>query len=88
MSKCQRCGKCCVNVGTIFVHSGHPIIRAILQSVPDDFFQDDGPCPMYTVDSEGESLCLIHRYLGVRYKPSECRAYPEDGEECFREKDV
>jgi hypothetical protein len=75
MSKCQQCGRCCNDMGTIFVHSNHPIINAFLESfdgLADDYFRDGGNCPMHTIDSEGRSLCLIHKYLGKRYKRELC----------------
>lgn len=84
--ECKRCGRCCLDVGTIFVHSEHPIVKAILASVPDEYFRDDGPCPMLEINGR-EAACLLHKHLGMDAKPEVCREYPEvNNEPCFREK--
>jgi len=83
---CKRCGLCCLDIGTIFIHSEHPIIQAVLDTVPDAYVRDDGPCPMLQIGI-GTTSCLIEKHLGKKWKPEACRDYPI-GEPCFREKAV
>jgi hypothetical protein len=85
-NRCLRCGRCCLDIGTIFVHSEHPVIKAILDSVPDGYFRDDGPCQMLQIDEDTHrAICLIHKHLGAKWKPEVCRDYPVD-EPCFGDK--
>lgn len=86
MSECQRCGTCCDNIGTIWVHSQHPLIKVVGELVfVNDLFADEGPCLFLTYDSNNQAACLVEKYLGKGAKPDVCRDYP-DGEKCFREK--
>lgn len=32
---CHRCGKCCIDNGTIWVHSKHPVIAAMVKAIVD-----------------------------------------------------
>lgn len=32
---CKRCGQCCIDNGTIWVHSEHPLIKAIVKAIVD-----------------------------------------------------
>ena len=83
--ECKKCGRCC-QVGTIWVHSEHPIIKALAEafygSCP-DLLSDTGRCQMLTADNR----CLIEVLYGKKYKPEPCNGYPFDGEKCHREKD-
>ena len=87
MSNCQRCGKCCKDVGTIWAQSEHPLIwavgAAVNRRVP-GLFRDHGPCDMLKMDPCGRATCLLQQWLGWKAKPAACREYP-DGEKCFRE---
>lgn len=85
--KCQRCGLCCNNIGTIWVHSEHPLVKTVAELVfVNDLFADEGPCLFLAYDSSEQAICLIEKYLGHNAKPEVCQNYPEDGEKCFREK--
>jgi len=77
---CQQCGKCC-DMGTIWVNSEHPLVRAAGKAVTD--FRDGGSCDML-VYINGKAVCLIHKYFGYDAKPEVCRDYPEEGEQCRR----
>ena len=90
--KCQRCGKCCLEVGkTFWKHgasdsSGKPFgDHGLLNKLANNGHQDDlGPCEMFVQIGAG-NLCAIEKWAGLQYKPRACVLYPEDGEECLNE---
>lgn len=79
---CHRCGKCCIDNGTIWVHSTHPVIEAMVKAVTsrtaDGFFRDGGPCDMLIMNENGQAVCLIQKWLGHKHKPDSCQGYPFD----------
>ena len=75
--ECKRCGNCCRNIGTIWVNSKHPLIKALYDSLPDDYFTDYGDCLMLE-KVNGIDTCLIHKYLGFEAKPDVCRKHEGD----------
>ena len=74
---CKRCGNCCRNIGTIWVNSPHPLIKAIYLVLPDEYFTDYGDCLMLAQINE-VNTCLLHKYLGFEAKPQECRDHEGD----------
>ena len=87
MSHCQRCGKCCKELGGSFwAHSDHELVEAMAKYLPDDFYRDLGPCDMLILEESGRATCLIQKWLGHKAKPEACREYPCDGKPCFNEK--
>lgn len=83
---CKRCGTCCRGLGKSFwVHSDHPLIKAMTERVGDDFYDDTGACDMLTISESGRATCLLQKWLGREAKPAACRDYPFDGEKCFGE---
>jgi len=82
--ECKRCGKCCQQ-GTIWVHSEHLLVRALLKAVND--FRDSGPCDMLAFEG-GKAVCLLQKYLGKAAKPEACQDYPfaEDKKLCISKK--
>ena len=84
-TKCKRCGKCCEDLGTMWVSSKHPIVQAIYLGIPDEYFRDWGRCTMLA-KVNGVQTCLLHKYLGKEAKPDVCQEYPEEGEKCFLER--
>lgn len=84
MRRCKQCGKCCY-VGTIWVHSKHPIIRALAEPIYEkcpEVFSDTGKCMMLTYDNR----CLIELIFGKEFKPDPCNEYPSNGEKCHEER--
>lgn len=81
---CERCGKCCLNVGTVWTFSQHPIIKAINAELPLVFYRDARPCDMLIVFENGRATCLLQQWFGHKWKPQVCRNYPF-GEKCFLE---
>ncbi len=81
--KCKRCGWCCKEVGlSFFIHSQHPIIRA-MPNLDWTLIEDGvGPCAMLTWE-KGKATCLLQKYLGYAAKPDVCRDYPDGDEKCF-----
>lgn len=82
MAKCNRCGNCCRNTGTIWTNSPHPLIKAISLELPDEYFRDYADCTML-VKINDQPACLIHQYLGFKAKPLECRDHEGD-ERCVK----
>lgn len=85
MNKCQRCGKCCEDMGTIWTHSLNPLIVAIDKSLPACYYVDGGRCVML-VNDNGKASCLLELWFGYNDKPTVCKEYPF-GEPCLREKE-
>lgn len=92
---CKRCGRCCIDNGTIWVHSKNPVIvaivKAIVERTDNGFFRDGGPCDMLVIEKSGRAVCLLQKWIGHDAKPDSCQAYPifDDGEEdnrCHRER--
>jgi Fe-S-cluster containining protein len=84
MSNCNRCGKCCLELGASFwLHSDNELIEAFGKRMPPDFYNDVGPCDMLVVHESGRTTCLLQKWLGHSAKPRACRDYPFDGEQCF-----
>lgn len=83
---CKRCGLCCEQLGVSFwTHSEHPFIRAISETLGDDYTNDMGQCAMLERHANGRTSCLIQKWLGYKAKPEACKAYPFDNQPCFRE---
>ena len=83
MSDCQRCGKCCQDLGCfLWTHIDHPLIEAVAKSLPDEFYTDLA-CDMLVIEQSGRAVCLIQKWLGHKAKPKACRDYPFDGDDCF-----
>ena len=74
---CNRCGQCCMDIGTFWAHSEHPVLKVILQEVSDSFFRDTGRCTMLK-EIDGIETCLIHKHLGFNAKPQACREHKGD----------
>ena len=90
MSKCERCGACCLTVGRTFWKNGDFDDIPELQERANDgrnfgrLWDPSVPCEM--LELRGEiGVCLIHEKYGYKAKPTACKEYP-DGELCFREK--
>jgi hypothetical protein len=94
--QCQRCGKCCAEVGRTFWKHGNLMggkkpfgdVDELNGLAANGEHQDDGlPCEMMEADprAPGKFLCKIHRVYGFAVKPAVCQSYPEQGEECFRQ---
>lgn len=86
MSKCQRCGRCCLEVGRTFWKTGDFSGIPELAERAKDGDHEDGelPCEMLRIE-RGKAICLIEKQYGRAAKPEVCREYPENGELCFRE---
>jgi len=69
---------------SFWLHSDHELIEAFGRRMPPDFYNDDGPCDMLVIEGSGRAVCLIQKWLGWAAKPTACRDYPFDGEDCFR----
>ncbi len=83
--KCKRCGKCCADMGTVWLTGQHLLLKQILHIWPDDAFSDGGRCGMLIFEN-GKAVCLVHRHLGFKAKPEACQEYPEINEEpCKRQ---
>ncbi len=91
---CKRCGLCCSDVGTIWVHSKHPVVQAMVKAIvtrtDDGFFRDSGPCDMVVFEESNRAVCQLQKWLGHLAKPESCQAYPffDDGDKdqrCRRE---
>jgi len=84
---CERCGKCCKEVGgSAWTSSPHPLIKAINAELPLEFYTDFGACDMLVVAESGRATCLLQQWLSHKAKPQVCREYP-DGEKCFLQKE-
>lgn len=78
MSKCLRCGHCCMAVGREFWlhgdYSRYPELLALSEIYTDT---DDGlPCRMLQM-IDGMAFCKIQIEYGYKAKPKICRQYPE-----------
>lgn len=78
--KCRRCGKCCENVGTLWLQSKHPIIQRIYSAMHPLGCRDNQPCDMLYFTKKGKAICLLEKYLGKKAKPEICQKYPFDDE--------
>lgn len=94
MSKCERCGACCLTVGRTFWKNGDFKYEPELATkangeewdVAECYQENTAVCEMFELRGE-IGICLIHERYGYKAKPKACREYP-DGELCFREKGV
>ncbi len=77
---CKKCAKCC-DMGTIWVNSSHPLIRTMYPLINGELFSDDGRCAM--LDNNNE--CMIHKYLGKKWKPDVCQEFPFEKGDCHQE---
>jgi len=77
--KCKRCGKCCIDMGTIWTGSSHPLIAAIRKSLPGEYYAYGGRCVMLVTYGNGETSCLLEQGLGRNAKPRVCREYEGEG---------
>ncbi len=76
MSRCRRCGKCCLDLASIWTNSKHPLIEAIDKVLPVEFYADGGrPCDMLVIHENGRATCLLQQWLGWKAKPPECKEY-------------
>lgn len=74
--KCHRCGKCCENMGTIWLQSPRPEIQKVFAVYPVDLMSDGGRCAMLTTGHE-QCSCLLELIWGKLAKPEVCRQYPD-----------
>ncbi len=83
--ECKRCGACCMQIGTMWSQSEHPLIKPLARLVIAHGVCSDGPepCDMLLI-KDGQAVCLIEKYFGWAAKPKICLQYPEDGENCHR----
>jgi len=82
---CQRCGRCCLEVGRTFWKGGdfdkHPALNALAN---DGDYEDGGlSCEMLRFEG-GKAVCLIQKNFGHEAKPKACREFPGDDDECHR----
>lgn len=89
---CERCGRCCMEVGRAFwkvgnLTSPHPFgeIDELNTLATNGDHEDGGlPCEMFEIVG-GKAICKIHRDFGYAAKPITCRQYPDFVDMCFRE---
>lgn len=89
---CLRCGQCCQHVGRFFWVWGnlrtkpfgiHVLLNRLAMARADLIdLEDNGPCEMLKSHC-GDMICAIEKWAGRQYKPTVCRAYPEDEADCF-----
>ncbi len=73
---CHRCGKCCEDMGTIWLQSPHPNVKRLYEIWPEDKFRDGGRCACLG-HIDDTAYCLLEVLLGQEYKPEVCRKYPD-----------
>lgn len=74
--KCRRCGKCCEDMGTVWLNSDHPQIVKVFAVYPSELMSDNGRCAMLTTEN-GKAARLLELIWGKSAKPEVCRQYPD-----------
>ena len=89
---CQRCGRCCLEVGRTFWKSGSLRFPKPfgdideLNALANNGDHEDGGLPCEQLEIvDGKAICKIHRDYGYAAKPKACREYPDFVDMCFRE---